>query len=254
MKNIPGLDRHGLAITGGVGVGQVSFAVTIHIHVVREQRIPLECLNEIPIDDSEDGKKHVYSWLPLFGGKGMRVYWEETTSREWAYDQKRWIDAEAKREERRPKHEIPVAEVLGDGTSDGNRKKEWKLLDDTGDLTDEDPEADEVDEQMEETDPENDDTEDQSGEESETASKKLSYEPFRFPQTEPQALTLIELEKVRQYIKERQPRWWRAFYLKEWCGVDAKEIAAELDVDPSRVYQLVDAVRKLAQRYREETK
>lgn len=216
--------------------------------------IPMECLNNIPVDDSDGAKQYIYSWLPLFGGKGMRVYWEETTSREWAYDQKRWIDAEAKREERRPKHEIPVAEVLGDGTSDGNRKKEWKLLDDTSDLTDEDPEADEVEEQTEETDPGNDDTVDQPGEESETASKKLSYEPFRFPQTEPQALTLIELEKVRQYIKERQPRWWRAFYLKEWCGVDAKEIAAELDVDPSRVYQLVDAVRKLAQRYREETK
>ena len=216
--------------------------------------IPMECLNNIPVDDSDGAKQYIYSWLPLFGGKGMRVYWEETTSREWAYDQKRWIDAEAKREERRPKHEIPVAEVLGDGTNDGNRKKEWKLLDDTGDLTDEDPEADEVEEPTEETDPENDDSEDQPGEESETASKKLSYEPFRFPQTEPQALTLIELERVRQYIKERQPRWWRAFYLKEWCGVDAKEIAAELDVDPSRVYQLVDAVRKLAQRYREETK
>ena len=144
--------------------------------------------------------------------------------------------------------------MLGDGSNDGNRKKEWKLLDDTGDLTGEDPEAEEAEDQTANAEMESDEDEYQPDGKQEPTAKKLSYEPFHFPQTEPQALTLIELERVRQYIKDRQPRWWRAFYLKEWCGVDAEEIAAELDVDPSRVYQLVAAVRKLAQRYREENK
>ena len=95
--------------------------------------IPLECPNEIPADDSDDAEKHIYSWLPLFGGKGMMVCWKKTASREWAYDQKRWIDAEARRDQRRPKRETLVAEVLGDGSNDGNHKKEWKLLDGSAD-------------------------------------------------------------------------------------------------------------------------
>ncbi len=85
--------------------------------------IPLECPNRIPVDDRKDAEKYIYSNLPLFGGKHMNVVWAETTSREWAYDQKRWIDAEAKRNERRLKREIPVEEVLGDGSDDGNRKR-----------------------------------------------------------------------------------------------------------------------------------
>ena len=216
--------------------------------------IPLEAPTEIPVDGGDDAKKYTYSWLPLFGGKGMRVYWEETTSREWAFDQKRWLDAEAKRNERRSKHEVPVAEILGDGTNDGNRKKEWKLLDDVGDPTGEDPEADEAEEQPADAEQDAVETEEQSDDKPESAVKKLSYEPYHFPQTEPHALTLIELDMVRKYIEDKQPRWWRAFYLKEWCGVDAREVAAELKVEPSRVYQLVDAVHSLALKFRKETK
>lgn len=216
--------------------------------------IPLEAPTEIPADDSADARKYTYSWLPLFGGKRMRVFWAETSSREWAFDQKRWLDAEAKRSERRSKREVPVAEMLGDGTDDGNRKKEWKLLDDAGDTTGEDPEPDEAEELSADADQDDDGTEAQSEDEPESAVRKLSYEPYRFPPTESQALTRIELDTVRKYIEDKQPRSWRAFCLKEWCGVEAREIAAELEVDPSRVYQLVDAVHRLALRFREETK
>ena len=51
VQNIPGLDRHCLTITGGVGVGQVSLAVTIHIHVVWEQRIQA---NDLILSTADD--------------------------------------------------------------------------------------------------------------------------------------------------------------------------------------------------------
>jgi len=62
----------------------------------------------------------------------------------------------------------------------------------------------------------------------------------------------MELESVTEYIKGKNPKWWKVFYLKEWCGVSAEEIAEKLHVNPSRIYQLVDSVQKLGKRYRKE--
>ena len=80
------------------------------------------------------------------------------------------------------------------------------------------------------------------------------YAPYRFPQTEPYALTRIELENVKRYIEGKKPRWWRALYMNKWEGAGREEIAAELDVNPSRVYQLIDSAQKLAQQYRRENR
>lgn len=84
--------------------------------------------------------------------------------------------------------------------------------------------------------------------------KKCNYEPYCFPQTEPHALTRIELEAVTKLIMEKNPRWWRAFYLKEVWGAGREEVAAELDVEPSRVYQLVDVVKAIGQKYKRENR
>ena len=72
-----------------------------------------------------------------------------------------------------------------------------------------------------------------------------------FPQTEHHAFVLIELEAVRKYIEERQPRWWQALYLKKMWGASAEEIADELGINASRVYQIIDSAEKLAREFRE---
>ena len=166
--------------------------------------IPLEAPSDLPEDE---GGHFGYTWLPLFGGKRLRVYWAESEDRTWAYDQKRWIDAEAKRTERQAKREVSVDEVLMSNEAEAPQQ----------------------------------------------AGVKQSYAlPYRFPQTEQMALTRIELEMLQKYIEERQPRSWRAFYLKEACGADVKEITEELGVIPARVYQLIKAAQKLALQFREE--
>lgn len=42
--------------------------------------------------------------------------------------------------------------------------------------------------------------------------------------------------------------------MNKWEGAGREEIAAELDVNPSRVYQLIDSAQKLAQQYRRENR
>ncbi len=198
--------------------------------------IPLEAPNDIPVDEDDGAEKHQYYFQPLFGGKRIRVFWAETTDKAWAYDQKRWIDAEAQRNYRRPDHEISVMEVQGDGNDDGNRKKprtegQPKSASDTSGKEAAHPDV---------AVPDN--------------NKKLSYEPYRFPQTETQALARVELEQIMNQLQAKDPRWWKAFYLKEFWGADAEEIAAELGVNPSRVYQLVEAARKFARKCRAENR
>ena len=243
--------------------------------------IPQEAPTDIPVDNSEGAKKRIYSTLPLFGGKSLRVYWDELPDRQWAFDQKRWIDAEAKRNERRTKRETLVEEVLGDGSSRKSPKKEWSLLDGSSDdetmdtvLDQPEPDSGEngrpedqketseeteyaLDAAMEKWEPIDvlDDQTDENPEKETKHRKRIcDYAPYRFPQTEPQAITLIELENVKRYIEGKKPRWWRALYMNKWEGAGREEIAAELDVNPSRVYQLIDSAQKLAQQYRRENR
>ena len=47
--------------------------------------VPMEAPNEIPVDkDAPDEDKYEYSYLPLLGGRNLRVYCWETTDKEWA--------------------------------------------------------------------------------------------------------------------------------------------------------------------------
>ena len=243
--------------------------------------IPLECLNEIPTDGSDNEKKRIYSWLPLFGGKGLKVYWEETTSREWAYDQKKWIDAEAQRNERHRKHETLVEEVFGDGSSEKSPKKGWSLLDESPydesaetvpDQLEPDNEADNILKDQKEISEESeyaldaamekaeligvsDDQKDETPEAKEKRRKRIcDYAPYRFPQTESHAISRLELESVTEYLKAEDPRRWMIFYMKEFCGISAEEIAEMFHVNPSRIYQLVDSLQKLGLRYWKENK
>ena len=76
--------------------------------------VPLEAPNEIPEDDTKGAIKYSYSYLPVFGGKNLKVYYWETTDREIAYAQRAWINSEHTRERRRSKREVMVAETRTD--------------------------------------------------------------------------------------------------------------------------------------------
>ena len=244
---------------------------------------PQECPNDIPEDTTEGAMLFQYSELKLFGTKKVRVYWTETTNRELAFDQKCWLDAEAKRIERSNKRVCQLTEEIAQD-NDGNRKKTWNLLDENDvDDTPENSAADEASENRIEYQPgddpdtinwnidddvvkdENTDTGnwyiDNEGKEEKAGKPKKGKRnrkdekdfrpPYMFPQTEHHAFVLIELEAVRKYIEERQPRWWQALYLKKMWGASAEEIADELGINPSRVYQIIDSAEKLAREFRE---
>lgn len=166
----------------------------------------------------------------------MKVYWEETTCREWAYDQKRWIDAEAKRNERQWKREIPVDEVLGDGTpDDGNRKKEWKPLN-----------AD-IMEQRRQSYKENADQESPK-----PMIMKCYTGPCREPLVEPFVLNKIEKEELKAKMEAQDPRIWRVFSKKNYEGVDVKTLMKELKLSQARIYQLINDGKKILAEHRVE--
>lgn len=194
--------------------------------------IPLEAPNLLLADTDVGKDQEKFCWLPLYGKKGIQVYWVESTDREMAYEQKRWIEAEVKRKIRRSKVEVPIPEFFDGRSNDGNRKNQTSKGYDSiptgaGAFTGA-PVAAEEDR------------------------PSLGYEPFRYPPTEQMALMRVELELVQKYIEEQQPRSWRALYLKEFCGADVKEIAEELGVIPARVYQMIAAARKLALQFQKE--
>lgn len=244
---------------------------------------PQECPNDIPKDTTEGAMQFRCMKLKLFGTKEMRVFWTETTNRELAFDQKRWLEAEAQRIERANKRTCQLTEEIA-LNNDGNRKKTWSLLDENeAEYTPESDTADETSENCIESQPgddpdainwdidddvvkdENTDTGnwyiDNEGKEEKAGKPKKGKRnrkdekdfrpPYMFPQTEHHAFVLIELEAVRKYIEERQPRWWQALYLKKMWGASAEEIADELGINPSRVYQIIDAAEKLAREFRE---
>ena len=244
---------------------------------------PQECPNDIPEDTTEGAMQFRCMKLKLFGTKEMRVFWTETTNRELAFDQKRWLEAEAQRIERANKRVCQLTEEIA-LNNDGNRKKTWSLLDENeAEYTPESDTADETSENCIEYQPdddpdainwnieddvvkeENTDTGnwyiDNEGKEEKAGKPKKGKRnrkdekdfrpPYMFPQTEHHAFVLIELEAVRKYIEERQPRWWQALYLKKMWGASAEEIADELGINPSRVYQIIDSAEKLAREFRE---
>ena len=235
---------------------------------------PQECPNDIPEDTTEGAMQFRCMKLKLFGTKEMRVFWTETTNRELAFDQKCWLEAEAQRIERAKKRTCQLTEEIVQD-NDGNRKKSWSLSDesDADDAPencieyqpDDDPYAInwDIDDDMdkdENTDTDNCDI-DNEGKEDKAGKPKQGRKnrkdekdfrpPYRFPQTEHQAIVRVELEAVWKYIEERQPRWCQVLFMKEIQGDSVAEIAAKMDVNPSRVYQILDSLKKLAREFRE---
>lgn len=244
---------------------------------------PQECPNDIPEDTTEGAMQFRCMKLKLFGTKEMRVFWTETTNRELAFDQKRWLEAEAQRIERSNKRTCQLTEEIA-LDNDGNRKKTWNLLDENdADDTPENSAADEASENRIEYQPdedadainwnieddvvkeENTDTDsldnDDEGKEDKAGKPKQGKKtrkdekdfrpPYRFPQTEHQAIVRVELEAVWKYIEERQPRWCQVLFMKEIQGDSVAEIADKMDINPSRVYQILDSIKKLAREFRE---
>ena len=244
---------------------------------------PQECPNDIPEDTTEGAMQFRCMKLKLFGTKEMRVFWTETTNRELAFDQKRWLEAEAKRIERANKRVCQLTEEIA-LNNDGNRKKTWSLLDENeAEYTPESDAADETSENCIEYQPdddpdainwnidddvvkdENTDTDsldnDDEGKEDKAGKPKQGKKtrkdekdfrpPYRFPQTEHQAIVRVELEAVWKYIEERQPRWCQVLFMKEIQGDSVAEIADKMDINPSRVYQILDSIKKLAREFRE---
>ena len=244
---------------------------------------PQECPNDIPEDTTEGAMQFRCMKLKLFGTKEMRVFWTETTNRELAFDQKRWLEAEAQRIERSNKRTCQLTEEIA-LDNDGNRKKTWNLLDENdADDTPENSAADEASENRIEYQPdedadaiswdndddmdkdENTDTDsldnDDEGKEDKAGKPKQGKKtrkdekdfrpPYRFPQTEHQAIVRVELEAVWKYIEEQQPRWCQVLFMKEIQGDSVAEIADKMDINPSRVYQILDSIKKLAREFRE---
>ena len=51
MQHLAWIKRPGLAVAGGVGIGQVALAVPVHLHVIRQQRIQAVDLRAACADD-----------------------------------------------------------------------------------------------------------------------------------------------------------------------------------------------------------
>lgn len=187
--------------------------------------VPLEAPTEIPVDESKGAEQHEYSYLPIFGGKNLRVYRWETTDKEWAYRIRSWINTQHTQNRRYEKRFTVVEEVLGDGTNDGNHKVTHRSDDESEEWTD----AGDLNRGME------------SG-----------YEQYNWPDVEKQALDRIELETIRELVISKNPRSWEIFSQIRIYGKDVKTVAKETGISVQRVYQLINKVRDIARDYRKE--
>lgn len=190
--------------------------------------VPLEAPNDIPEDEGEGAWHPEYSWLPMPGGKKERVYFHETSDREWAFRVRRMLNTAYMRDFRRAKREIPIPEVLGDGMNDGNRRVRRS--------------PDESDEQL-----------DWDAEASlPVCSGPLGYGQPASPDMEKQILDRMEIRAIRERVISLNPRAWEVFCQVRLYGRDVKTVAAETGICPSRVYQLISRVRDIAEQYRRE--
>ena len=197
--------------------------------------VPLEAPNDIPVDkDAPDEDKVEYSYLPLLGGKNLRVYCWETTDKDWAYRVRGMVNTQHSQERRYAERYTAVPEVLGDGLDDGNRKVGLKST--------EEPEVAE-----EQTDEGQETTGQDHG-------KQNGYEQHGWPDVEKQALDRIEIQAIRELVKNTDPRYWEIFYQVRLYGEEAKAIADRMGISVQRVHQLADKVRKIAEKYRKENR
>ena len=195
--------------------------------------VPLEAPNDIPVDaDDDEADKREYSYLPLLGGKNLRVYCWETTDKEWAYRVRGMINTQHSQERRFAEHFTVVPEVLGDGLDDGNRKVSQK--------SSEEPEEDDEQPVEEQEAPAKD------------RGKQNGYQQFGWPDVEKQALDRIEIQAIRELVKSTNPRYWEVFYQIKMYGEDAKAVADRMGVSVQRVHQLMNKVTEIAKNYRKE--
>ena len=192
--------------------------------------VPMEAPNDIPMDEeADDADKLEYSYLPLLGGKNLRVYCWETTDREWALRIRRMINTSYAQERRYSTRYIVVPEVFDNGLNDGNRK--------VGCTSSEEPEE-------------------PTGEDRESAEqaqgRRNSYEQQNQPDVENQILDRIEIQTIQELVKNTDSRYWEVFYQLRLYGYDAKTIADRMGISVQRVYQLADKVRKIAEKTRRE--
>jgi len=195
--------------------------------------VPLEAPNDIPVDaDDDETDKREYSYLPLLGGKNLRVYCWETTDKEWALRIRGMINTAHTQDRRYEKRFTVVPEVLGDGLDDGNRKVSRKS-------SEEPEEAEEL-----------------TGEEQEAPAKdrgkQNGYEQHGWPDVEKQALDRIEINAIRELVRNTNPRYWEVFYQVKLYGEDAKTVADRMGISVQRVHQLADKVREIAEKYRKD--
>ena len=194
--------------------------------------IPLEAPNDIPLDETAGGANHVeYSYLSVFGGKVLRVYWLETTDRELAYTIRSMLNTQQSQERRFAEHYTVVPEVLGNGLGDGNHKVCCK----TGE-----------------------ESEWPSDEGRKTANqdhgRQNGYEQHGWPDVEKQALDRIELQTILDLVKSTDPRCWEIFYQVKLYGEEAKAVAARLGISVQRVHQLAARVPEIAKHSRRENR
>lgn len=190
--------------------------------------VPMEAPNDVPVDkDAPEEDKPEYSYLPLLGGKNLRVYCWETPDKEWALRVRGMINTAHTQDHRYAERFTVVPEVLGDGLDDGNHKVSRK----SGE--------------------ESEEAEDQTGEEQDHG-KQNGYEQHGWPDVEKQALDRIEISAIRELVKSTNPRYWEVFYQIKLYGEDTKALADRMGISVQRVHQLADKVREIAEKYRRE--
>ena len=195
--------------------------------------VPLEAPNDIPVDtDTPDKDKYEYSYLPLLGGRNLRVYCWETTDKEWALRIRSMINTAHTQERRYAERFTVVPEVLGDGLEDGNRKVSLKSSEEPKDAEEQTGDG-------------------QEGSE-EGRGKQNGYEQHGWPEVEKQALDRIEIQAIRELVKNTNPRYWEVFYQIKLYGEEAKSVADRMSISVQRVHQLADKVREIAEKYRKE--
>ena len=195
--------------------------------------VPLEAPNDIPVDkDAPDEDKVEYSYLPLLGGKNLRIYCWETPDKELALRVRGMINTAHTQDRRYAKRYTVVPVVLGDGLDDGNRKV-------NGTSSEEAEEAEEPTGEFRES------AEQDRG-------KQNGYEQRGWPDVEKQALDRIEIQAIRDLVKNADPRYWEIFYQVKLYGEEAKAVADRMGISVQRVHQLADKVREIAEKYRRE--
>lgn len=188
--------------------------------------VPLEAPNDIPADESEGAMQYEYSYLPLPGGKRMRVCCWETTDREWAYRVRRMMNAALTQEHRYAKRFIAVPEIVGNRKGDGNRKISRGMDDDTWDAPRESDQPAPV--------------------------KVCGYEQREWPDVQKQVIDRIELEEIGELMNSIIPRLWQFFCRIRLYGAETRAVADELEITPQRLSQMISEVQAFARKYHQE--